>query len=67
MMIMNKIEQSIREFAIITATVKWNSETTLELEADATAYYINPLKIEILKKEVRATDTGVKNKGTTKK
>lgn len=59
--VLNKIEQSIREFAISSATVKWNSETTLELNADATAYYIEPLYVEELTKEVKASSKGDKN------
>ena len=53
--VLDKIERSIREFAINKATVKWNSENTLELEADAIAYYIDPVHIEEMSKEVRAS------------
>lgn len=58
--VLNKIEQSIREFAINKATIKWNSETTLELNADATAYYIDPINIEESSKEVKASNNGGK-------
>ena len=58
--VLNKIEQSIREFAISTATVKWNSETTLELNADATAYYIDTLSLDEQVKEVKASSNGSK-------
>lgn len=53
--VLNKIEQSIREFAISSATVKWDSETMLELNADATAYYIDPLSLDEQTKEVKAS------------
>ncbi len=58
--VLDKIEHSIREFAISKATVKWDSDATLELDADATAYYIEPesLYIEETKKEVRASSNG---------
>jgi hypothetical protein len=53
--VLGKIERSIREFAINKASVKWESEGTLELEADAMAYYIDPTTIEEETREVRAS------------
>lgn len=54
--VLNNIETSVREFAISTATVKWNSPTTLEFNANATAYHIEPAKVEEQTKEVRAKE-----------
>ncbi len=53
--VLDKVERSIREFAINKASIKWSSENMLELEANAMAYYIDPIKIEEMSKEVRAS------------
>ena len=45
MNVLNNIERSIREFDIEKATIEWGSNNTLQLEAQATAYYMNETKI----------------------
>ena len=54
--VLGKIELSIREFAVNSATIKWDSENTLELDADAMGYYMDPISIEETTKEVRASE-----------
>ena len=54
--VLNNIETSVREFAISTATVKWNSPTTLEYNANATAYHIEPARVEEQTREVKAKE-----------
>lgn len=41
MKVLNNIERSIREFNIERATIEWGSDNTLQLEAQATAYYMD--------------------------
>lgn len=45
MTVLNNIERSIREFNIEKATIEWGSNSSLELRAQATAYYIDPVSI----------------------
>ena len=40
--ILNNIERSIREFDFNWATIEWGVNNTLELKAQATAYYVEP-------------------------
>ena len=41
MNVLNSIERSIREFNIERATIEWGSDNTLQLQAQATAYYMD--------------------------
>lgn len=41
MKVLDNIERSIREFNIGRATIEWESDSTLKLQATADAYYIN--------------------------
>ncbi len=63
--VLKKIEQSIREFAISSATVKWKSEDAIELNADATAYFIDPVTVQEQDKEVKASSDGKTTKKKT--
>ena len=45
MTVLNNIERSIREFNIERATIEWGSNNTLQLEAQATAYYMEESKV----------------------
>ncbi len=54
--VLNNIELSVREFAISTATVKWNSPTILEFNANAAAYYVDQTTVEEQTKEVKAKE-----------
>ncbi|MDO4742194.1 MAG: hypothetical protein Q4A79_02360 [Candidatus Saccharibacteria bacterium] len=42
MNVLNNIERSIREFNFERASLEWSSEGSLTLEAQATAFYMNP-------------------------
>lgn len=41
MNVLNNIERSIREFDIKQAKIEWGGDTSLTLQANATAYYVN--------------------------
>ena len=43
--ILDNIERSIRDFSISRATFEWIGESTLSLQAQATAYYMDPSNI----------------------
>ena len=45
MNVLNNIERSIREFDIERATIEWGGNNTLTLQAQATAYYMDPSSI----------------------
>lgn len=45
MSVLNNIEHSIREFDIERATIEWGGNNTLALQAQATAYYMDPSSI----------------------
>ncbi len=45
MNVLHNIERSIREFNIERATIEWGSDNTLQLEAQATAYYMDEIGI----------------------
>lgn len=57
MNVLNNIERSIREFNIERATIEWGSDNTLQLEAQATAYYLNESKVS-------ETTTTISTEGT---
>ncbi len=42
MTVLDNIEKSIREFNIERATIEWGGDNTLILQAQATAFYMNP-------------------------
>ena len=52
--VLNNIERSIREFDIKRATIEWGSDNTLQLEAQATAYYMDPSKVTETTKTISA-------------
>ena len=54
MTVLNNIERSIREFNIDRATILWSSNDTLTLQAQATAYYMDPTTIIKTNKVVKA-------------
>lgn len=43
---LDNVERSIREFNILRATVSWGDDDTLLLEAQASAYYMQPSKLK---------------------
>ena len=43
--VLNNIERSIREFDIERAIIEWGSNNTLQLQANATAYYVDESSI----------------------
>lgn len=45
MNVLNNIERSIREFDIGRATIEWGGNNTLQLQANATAYYVDESSI----------------------
>lgn len=53
MSVLNNIDRSIREFNIQTATIEWNGDNNLLLQAKATAYYNNKSMITEVKKTIR--------------
>lgn len=56
MKVLDNIERSIREFNIERATIEWGSNDTLILQAQATAYYMNPSELIETTKTIRAGD-----------
>ncbi|MDO4508133.1 MAG: hypothetical protein Q4B65_01985, partial [Candidatus Saccharibacteria bacterium] len=44
--VLSNIERSIREFKIDRATIEWASESSLKLQAQATAYYMDESTLE---------------------
>ena len=60
---LNNIERSIREFNIERATIEINTNNTLVLQAQATAYYLVPPEIELLetKKIIKSGDNKNEN------
>ena len=55
MSILNDIERSIREFNIERATIEWSSNSTLTLQAQATAYYMTPTTLNQTTRTIRAS------------
>lgn len=51
---LDNVERSIREFNINRATIKWGSDNTLILQAQATAYYMKPSTISQTKKVIKS-------------
>ena len=45
MTVLNNIERSIREFNIERASIEWSSDNALDLNAQATAYYMDEASI----------------------
>lgn len=54
--VLNNIEHSIREFNIERATIEWASDNTLNLNAQARAYYMNPSTITEQSKTIKSGD-----------
>lgn len=54
--LLTNIEKSIREFNIETATISWNSTNTLELRAQATAFFMNESSLTEVTKTIKAED-----------
>lgn len=54
MNVLNNIERSIREFDIERATIEWGSNNTLNLQAQATAYYMDESTITETTKTIKA-------------
>lgn len=52
--VLNNIERSIREFNVERATIQWSSNDTLNLQAQATAYYMTPTTLTEANRIVRA-------------
>ncbi len=52
--VLNNIERSIREFNVERATIQWSSNDTLNLQAQATAYYMTPTTLTEANKVIRA-------------
>ena len=51
--VLTNIERSIREFDISSATISWESDISLSLQFQATAYYINPITISETTKTIK--------------
>lgn len=56
MNVLNNIERSIREFDIERATIEWGGNNTLNLQAQATAYYMNESTVTETTKTLKAED-----------
>ena len=56
MNVLNNIERSIREFDIERATIEWGSNNTLNLQAQATAYYMDESTVTETTKTIKAED-----------
>lgn len=56
MNVLNNIERSIREFNIERATIEWGGNNTLNLQAQATAYYMDESTITETTKTLKAED-----------
>ena len=56
MTVLNNIERSIREFDIERATIGWGGEDELELQAQATAYYMDESTITETTETISAED-----------
>lgn len=54
--VLNNIERSIREFDIGRATIQWGSNNSLQLQAQATAYYVDESSIVESTKIIKAGD-----------
>ncbi|MBQ9017692.1 hypothetical protein IJ118_01350 [Candidatus Saccharibacteria bacterium] len=54
--VLDNIERSIREFNIERATIEWGSNNTLVLQAQATAYYMEPSTITETNKTIKPGD-----------
>ena len=52
--ILSNIERSIREFDVNWATIEWGAGDTLELKAQATAYYVEPSELVEITKTIKA-------------
>lgn len=57
MRVLSNIEKSIREFNIQRATILWSSDDTLTLQAQATAYYMEPTTLTEANKTIRSGGT----------
>lgn len=57
MKVLDNIERSIREFNIERATIKWGGNNSLDLQAQATAYYMNESQVTETTKTIRAEST----------
>ena len=51
--LLDHVERSIRNFDIKTATITWSSNSSIGLEARATAYYMLPSTLNISTKSVK--------------
>ena len=56
MNVLNNIERSIREFDIERATIEWGGNNILNLQAQATAYYMNESTVTETTKTLKAED-----------
>ncbi|MBR3228974.1 hypothetical protein IKF67_01945 [Candidatus Saccharibacteria bacterium] len=56
MSVLNNIERSIREFNITRATIGWESDSRLSLQAQAEAYYMDESSITETLKTIKAED-----------
>lgn len=54
--VLSNIESSIREFNIQRATIEWGGNNSLILQAQATAYYMNPSTLKETTKTVKVGD-----------
>ena len=51
--LLDNVERSIRNFNIGRATVKWSSNNSISLQANATAFYMTPTDLDITTKVIK--------------
>ena len=51
--LLNNVERSIRNFNIERATINWSSNGTIDFQARANAYYMDPSTITVLTKTIK--------------
>lgn len=56
MRVLDNIERSIREFNIERATIEWGGDNSLNLQAEATAYYMDEAQVTETTKTIRGED-----------
>ena len=51
--LLDNVERSIRNFNIERATINWSSNSSIGLEARATAYYMLPSALNVVTKNIK--------------
>lgn len=55
--VLDNVERSIREFNINRATIEWSGANSITLQAQATAYYMNPSTLSEVTKTIKPGET----------